>query len=41
MSQITRIKNKRETIITDLKNTEASLVAQMVKNLPAMEETWV
>ena len=41
MSQITKIKNKRETITTDLKNTEASLMVQTVRNLPAMEETWV
>ena len=28
-------------IIADRLHNEASLVAQMVKNLPAMQETWV
>ena len=38
-----KLKQKRFTIYTvkDRDLTRASLVAQVVKNLPAMQETWV
>ena len=35
------IRNKLEMIYRKIKVTGASLVAQMIKNPPAMQETWV
>ena len=32
---------KNRTCLRDSSNNRASLIAQLVKNLPAMQETWV